>query len=150
MLVKGTLVTHVCVTELSHHWFRWLRVVCLAPRQHMIQCWRTHHRLDLTNKIRWNFNQNTKIFFAQKCILKRLRQTFCVCRNVWIIIIIYIVNPDDKKNQMGHQVEFRWLFCPYFLKYPDSSLYLATWKLIYTRFLFLVLKHPFHSTWRVW
>ena len=32
-------VTHVCVVELDHHWFRWWFVVCSVPGHHLNQCW---------------------------------------------------------------------------------------------------------------
>ena len=53
-------VTHICVSEIGHHWFRQGLVIHAAPSHwHMTYC-----KPDpLENKLRWHLNDETKVFF---------------------------------------------------------------------------------------
>ena len=51
------LVTHTCVSELGHHWFRWWLVACLVPSHYLNQCWFIVNWTS-GNKFQWNFNRN--------------------------------------------------------------------------------------------
>ena len=54
-------VTHICIGNLRHHWFRKWLVTCLATSHYLNQCW-VIINLTLKKKLQWNFNQNTKLF----------------------------------------------------------------------------------------
>ena len=57
-------VTHICVIELGHHWFRQWLVVCLAPSHYLDQCWKIFN-WTFRNKLQWNFNRNSNIFIQE-------------------------------------------------------------------------------------
>ena len=49
-------MTHICVSELSHHWFRYWLVAYAAPSHYLNQGWLT------VNILKWNSTENTQIF----------------------------------------------------------------------------------------
>ena len=55
------LVLHICVSESSHHWFRWWFVAYSAPSQYLNQCF-VIVNWTLSNKLQWNFNPNPNNF----------------------------------------------------------------------------------------
>ena len=58
------LVSHICVSELGQHWFKWWLVAYSAPSHYLSQCW-VIVDWTLRNKLQWNFNQNTKRFIHE-------------------------------------------------------------------------------------
>ena len=79
-------VTHICVVELGHHWFRQWLVACSAPSHYLNQC-RNIVNCTFRNKLQWNFNQNSNIFI-KKLHLKTSSakwRLFCLCLNelIW-------------------------------------------------------------------
>ena len=55
---------HICVGESGQHWFRkWLGAE-KAPSHYLNQCW-VIVNWTMRNKIQWNFNRNTKLFFHE-------------------------------------------------------------------------------------
>ena len=55
-------VTHICVSKLYHHWFRWW----LMPSHYLNQCWDIVNWA-LRNKYQWNFKRNScKYIFVQQ------------------------------------------------------------------------------------
>ena len=70
-LASGSLMnpckntSHICASQLSHHWFRWWLVTYLVP-SHYINQWQFIVNWTIWNKLQWNFNQNTKIFITEK------------------------------------------------------------------------------------
>ena len=48
-------VTHICVVELGHHWFRQWLVACSALSHYLNQCWNIVN-WTFRNKLQWNFN----------------------------------------------------------------------------------------------
>ena len=55
---------HICISESGQHWFRWWLVTYSAPSHYLNQCcvivnWK------LTNKLQWNFNQNTNFLIHE-------------------------------------------------------------------------------------
>ena len=65
------LVPHICVSKSGQHWFRQWPVAYSAPSHYVKQCWDIV-KLTLRNKLKWNFNQNTKLFIhenASECIV---------------------------------------------------------------------------------
>ena len=57
-------VTHICVVELGHHWFRWWLVACSASSHYLNQCWNIVN-WTLGNKLQWNLNQNLHNFIQE-------------------------------------------------------------------------------------
>ena len=57
-------VTHACVIELGHHCFRQWLVAFSAPSHYLNQYWLIVN-WTTRNKIRWNFNRNSKSFFEE-------------------------------------------------------------------------------------
>ena len=49
-------MTHICDSELGHHWFRYCLVAYAAPSQYLNQRWLT------VNIFQWNSTENTQIF----------------------------------------------------------------------------------------
>ena len=48
-------VMHMCIGNLSHHWFRWWLVTRSAPSHYLKQCWNIVN-WTLGNIFQWNFN----------------------------------------------------------------------------------------------
>ena len=94
-------VTHICVSKLSHHWFKqWL--VAWPVRSHDLnQCWII---VDWTvgNKRQWNLNQNSSI-----CIQENAFKNV-----VWKKMAAILSRPQWVKrftcNQNGSQMPPRW------------------------------------------
>ena len=63
------LVTHICLSELGHHWFRWWLVTCSVPSHYLNQCWFLVNWGPLGTNIRevW---RRYKTFLSWKCIWK--------------------------------------------------------------------------------
>ena len=57
-------VTHICVVDLGHHWFRQCYVACSAPSHYLNQCWNIVN-WTFRNKLQWNFNLNSSIFIQE-------------------------------------------------------------------------------------
>ena len=60
-------VTHICVAELGHHWFRLWLVPCSAPSYYLNQCWNIVN-WTFRKKLEWNFNRNSNIFIQEIAI----------------------------------------------------------------------------------
>ena len=60
-LIEADRVTHICISKLDNHWFRYWLVAWSAPTHHLNQCWFIVN-WKLTNKFQWNFNRNLNIF----------------------------------------------------------------------------------------
>ena len=63
------LLSHICVGELGHHWFRQWRVAYWAPSHYLNQCWAIVN-WTLGNKCHGNFNTKYKSFHSRKSIWK--------------------------------------------------------------------------------
>ena len=59
-----TPVPHIRVHESGQHWFRWWSVVYSTPSHYLNQCWVIVNWI-LSNKLKWNFNQNTNLFIHE-------------------------------------------------------------------------------------
>ena len=57
-------VTHICVVELGHHWFRQWLVACSAPSHYLNQCWNIVN-WTFRNKLQWIFYRNSNIFIQE-------------------------------------------------------------------------------------
>ena len=57
-------MTHICVVELGHHWFKIWLVACSAPSHYLNQCWNIVNRTS-RNKFQWKLNQNSNIFIQE-------------------------------------------------------------------------------------
>ena len=57
-------MTHICVVELSHHWFRWWLVAYSAPSHYLNQCWNIVNWTS-RNNLQWNFNRNLTFTFKK-------------------------------------------------------------------------------------
>ena len=68
MLTHWGRVMHICVSNLSHHWFRKWLVDWPVPSHYLTQCW------DIVNwplrNIQWNFNRNSYIFIPENAFWK--------------------------------------------------------------------------------
>ena len=60
MFTHLPLVPHICVGELSQHWFRWWPVVYLALCHYLNQWWFIVN-WTLRDTLQWNFNRNSYI-----------------------------------------------------------------------------------------
>ena len=58
-------VTHICVRNLNHHWFRQWLVAWPAPSHYLDQWWNIVN-WTLRNKLQWNLNRNSYIFNQEK------------------------------------------------------------------------------------
>ena len=58
------LVPDICVSESGQHWFRYGLVAYSAPSHYLNQFWILVN-WTLRNKLRWNFNQNTKLYIHE-------------------------------------------------------------------------------------
>ena len=57
-------MSHICVVELGHHWFRYWLVACSAPSHYLNQCWNSVN-WTFRNKLQWNFNRISNIFIQE-------------------------------------------------------------------------------------
>ena len=64
ILINWGGVMHICVIKISHHWFRYWLVACLAPSHYLNQCWLIVNWA-LRNKVQWNFNRYSNIFIQK-------------------------------------------------------------------------------------
>ena len=72
-------VTHICVVELGHHWFRQWLVVCSAPKNYPNQCWIIVN-WTLENKLQWNLNRYLWIFIQENSfenVVWKMAAIFC-------------------------------------------------------------------------
>ena len=75
-------MTHICVSEQGHHWFRYWPVAWLAPRDHLCQWWAINLYLNQC----WNIVNWTRIFIQEnqfQNVVKNSRP-FCLGLNVLI------------------------------------------------------------------
>ena len=63
-LIHPYLVPHMCISERGQHLFRKWLVAYSAPSHYLNQCW-VIVNWALGKKLRWNFNQNTKLFIHE-------------------------------------------------------------------------------------
>ena len=63
-LTEWGRVTHICVVELGHHWFRYWIVACSALSHYLNQCWNIVNWTS-RNKLQWKFNRNSNIFIHE-------------------------------------------------------------------------------------
>ena len=77
-------MTHICVVELDHHWFRQWLVTCSAPSHYLNQCWNIVN-WTFSNKLQWNFNQNSTIFI-QDIVFKNVvcKMASILSRPQWV------------------------------------------------------------------
>ena len=59
------LMTHIFVSELGQHWFRWRLVAYWAPSHYLNICWVIGNWI-FRNKLQWNFSQNIKFSIHEK------------------------------------------------------------------------------------
>ena len=57
-------VTHICVSRLDHHWFRWWLGAWSVPSHYLNQWWKIINS-NLRNKLQWNLKQNSYIFIQE-------------------------------------------------------------------------------------
>ena len=57
-------VNHICVSKLSHHWFRKWLVARSVPSHYLSQCWYTMNWI-FKKKGQWNYYRNWQIFFQE-------------------------------------------------------------------------------------
>ena len=67
-LTHWGIVTHLCVTELGHHWLRQWIIAYVAPNCYPNKWWLIVNWI-LRSKIQWSLKQ-TKIFYSIKYIIK--------------------------------------------------------------------------------
>ena len=63
-LIHWGRMTHICVSILDHHWFRWWLVAYSARSHYLNQCW-VFLYWTLMNKFLWSCYQSTNIFFQE-------------------------------------------------------------------------------------
>ena len=88
-------VTHICVSEQGHHWFRYWTVAWWAPSHHLCQWWAINHYLNqcwnivygtIRNTLQWNFNRNICILIQENPFENVVMNSrpFCLGLNVLI------------------------------------------------------------------
>ena len=60
-------VTHICVSQAYHHWFRWWLVAWPAPSHYLNQCWNIVN-WTLGNKVQWKCDRNSYIFIQENAL----------------------------------------------------------------------------------
>ena len=84
-LIHWGRMTHIYVSKLGHHWFRWWLVACSAPR-HYLNLSRFISKDDVfLISFQWNFNLKMKQFSLNKInykISSAAWQQSCIGRNV--------------------------------------------------------------------
>ena len=81
-LTHWSLVAHIGVRKINHHWSRKWLVVCSAPNHYLNQCWNIVD-LNLRNELPWNLERNSYISLQMhlKMLSAKWRQ-FCFVLNV--------------------------------------------------------------------
>ena len=85
-------VTHICVSKLGHHCFRWWLVVCSVSSHHLNQCSNIVN-WTLRNKLLWNLNRNSCIFTQENASENVVWKMAAMmsrpqCDNWWLIILL--------------------------------------------------------------
>ena len=82
------LVTHICVVELGHHWFRQWLVACSVPSHYLNQCWNIVN-WTVRNKLHWNFNRNSNIFIQEIAFENVVcKMASILYRPQWVIVLL--------------------------------------------------------------
>ena len=85
---------HICVSELGKHCFRQWLVACSAPSHYLNQWWLIVN-WTLRNKLKWNSNQNTKLFINENTFENVAREmVVIVSKGWWVnhdILSVYIL-----------------------------------------------------------
>ena len=104
-------MTHICVTNLGHHWFTLWLVACSAPNHYLNQCcivvnW------TLTNKIQSNCVRNSNIFIQENAF-----------ENVFWKMLAILSHPQCVKNEALYGCQFFKRVAVTWLKIgpPDNS-----------------------------
>ena len=90
-------VTHICVVDLGHHWFRYWLVACSAPSHYLNLCWNIVY-WTFRHKLQWNFNRNSIIFIQEIAFAN----VFCKMASI-------LSGPQWVKDD-GSQY-FEWRYC---------------------------------------
>ena len=64
LLIHWGRETHICVSKVDHHWFRWWLGAWSAPSHYLHQGWDIVS-WTLRNKLQWNFNSNSYILIEE-------------------------------------------------------------------------------------
>ena len=81
---------------ISSHWFRYWLVAYLAPSHYLNQCW-VIVNWTLTNKVRWNFNQNTRLFIHENALENFICKTVAILsRGGWVDMMAPVGNMSSK------------------------------------------------------
>ena len=95
--------THICVSKLGHHWFRYALVTSSAPSHYMNQCWNIVN-CTLGNIFQWHLNQNTTIFVTENAfenIVRKMSTIFLVPASMYKVGIrtdyLYIIVAMDSR-----------------------------------------------------
>ena len=64
LLTHWGRVTHICISKVGHHWFRWWLVPWTAPSHYLNHC-RNIVNWTPENKLEWNLNRNLYIFIQE-------------------------------------------------------------------------------------
>ena len=86
-------VTHICVVDLGHHWFRYWLVACSAPSHYLNLCW---------NIVYWTFRHKLQWIGIQSFSFKKLHlqmssakwRLFCLGLNELKTMKVNILNED--------------------------------------------------------
>ena len=108
-LTHLSLVTHICISELGQHWFKYWLVACSAP-SHYLNQWRLIVNWTLRNKFQWISIQNTK-FLLMEMHLK-------MCNNAMLCMLSdgrCIIHSMHGQNSF-HEINIRMY------KYKDATM----------------------------
>ena len=87
-------LTHICVCELAHHWFRQRLDACSAPIHHLNQSWLIDNWTS-RNNIQLLLSQDTPMFYCEMAfeniVCKMGTILFCLCGN-WILHAMLLVS----------------------------------------------------------
>ena len=77
-------VSHICVSELGQHWLReWL--VAFSVPSHYLNLYCVIANWPLRNKLKWTFNQNTKLFIHENASENTVcEMTAILSRGKWV------------------------------------------------------------------
>ena len=92
LLTHWGWVTHISVSQISHHCFKYWFFACLAPSHYLNQCWLVVN-WNLRNYIQWHFDLKLNIFIqdnVSKCRLQNVSHIFWA--NVNTLDILLSVN----------------------------------------------------------
>ena len=90
------LLSHICVSESSQHWFRYWLVANSAPSHYLNQYW-VIVSWTLRNKLQWNFDQNTKTF------IREITSQIIVCE-----MAVILSRWDELKGKRGKQNKLKF------------------------------------------